>query len=205
VALTPEGRSRLAARAAVGGHVDADHGAVGAFLNELVGKAVAGAVPDKMIFADIQATVVDATKMSVQRRGWDCHVAPVSLPPLPMSGKTDWNQFLILPSGVMIVVLRAHLLQKSAHQDGMIAELMSVVASCSVRPPIFYNNARGVQLESAIADALQRKHVASQVRVIGAIDFYEALHKDGWSCKQGAQAVAIARKSMALDTRGQGW
>merc|ERR1711920_75798 len=117
----------------------------------------------------------NATTSGVQRLGWDCRVAPVSLPPLPKSGRTDWTQFLTLPSGVMIVVLRTELVEKSAQeQPGIIADLMAMLASCTVRPPLFYNNARGVQLESAIMTALERSHVASQVRVIGAVEFYEA-------------------------------
>jgi len=98
--------------------------------------------------------------------------------------------------------------ETSAHkqQEGVIAELVKMV-TCASRPPLFYNNARGAQLESRIQAALwsQRKQVAPQVRALGAAEFCEAMRRDGWSRKLSSQVVTLARKSMSRGAPGPSW
>lgn len=203
VALMPRDRACLAARA-TGGRLGADYGSVGAALGNIIGTVAPSTVSDDEICVDILPDVVDATRREVRRLGWDCHVAPVSLP--PVAGETDWRKCMALPNGVIVVVFRVALVKPASLPNQSMATKLHqlTVGCCSLRPPLFYNSAKGVELESGIQIALRTRlnQAIAEVRAIGATQLYEALHKEGSSQALCAQAIEQARRSMAPRSMG---
>merc|ERR1719223_2021 len=145
VAILPRDRSRHAARAA-GHSLEADYGSFGAVLGGLVGTVASGAVSDDAICVEVMPDIVDATRREVQRLGWECHVSPVSLP--PAVGQSEWRKYMLLPSGGLVMVFRAELLKPAVlpHQSAGTKLFQIAAGCCSVRPPLFYKSARGVEL-----------------------------------------------------------